>query len=60
MRTQFITRKQQAEALKISIRHLDNLTRAKILPVAKLGKLVRYNPEHVAEAITLNHAVQGR
>ena len=52
MKTQLLTRKEQADALKISVRHLINLENQNIVPVVRLGRLVRYCPEAVFGALT--------
>lgn len=48
---QLITRKEQADALKISVRHLINLENQKVIPSVRLGRLVRFSPEAVAQAL---------
>ena len=57
MKMQLLTRKEQADALKISVRHLINLENQNIVPVVRLGRVVRYCPEAVLEALTSSKRV---
>lgn len=53
-----LTRNEQAEALSISWRHLENLRKARLIPFVKLGRSIRYDPRKVAEAIERNLTVE--
>lgn len=42
-----LDKKEAARALKISLRHLDNLLRARAIEYMKIGRSVRLTPEAV-------------
>ena len=46
-----ITEKAQAELLGCSLRHLINLRNRRLVPFVRLGRLVRYHPDHVQKAL---------
>jgi excisionase family DNA binding protein len=50
-RKTYLTVREQAETMGISWRHLQNLTRQRLVPHIRLGRLVRYCPEDVDRAI---------
>ena len=49
--TQLLTLKEMAPKLAISWRGLQELTKRRLVPVVRLGRNVRYNPEAVAKAV---------
>jgi Helix-turn-helix domain len=51
MQAQLITEKELAGLTRCSVRHLINLRNRRLIPYVRLGKSVRYNPEHVKRAI---------
>jgi Helix-turn-helix domain len=52
IRERLLTESEQAELLTCSVRHLQNLRRAKLIPYVRLGpRLVRYDPTAVERAI---------
>lgn len=52
--TNLIKVQEQAKLLGISTRHLHDLTRRRLVPVVRLGRSIRYNPQAVATAIEKN------
>jgi excisionase family DNA binding protein len=46
------TAKEQAEELRISLRHLENLKAKRLIPFIRLGHSVRFDPEAVARALS--------
>ena len=45
---------EQAKILCISTRHLHDLTRQRLVPVVRLGRSIRYNPQEVSAALERN------
>ena len=56
---QFLTKRDVAGALKISMRTVENLTRKGVLSAVRLGKMVRYNPARL-EADMERFTVRGQ
>lgn len=54
------TRKEMAGKLGWSIRTLDRLTAAKILPVIVVGRLRMYRPDAVLSALAKNSTVEAK
>jgi len=52
--TKLITVREQAALLSVSTRHLHDLTRQRLVPVVRLGRSIRYNPQAVAAALERN------
>lgn len=50
----FITVREQANLLSISPRHLNDLTRQRLIPCFRIGRSIRYNPQAVAAALERN------
>ena len=48
---ELITEQEQAKLLHCSARHVWNLRKRRLIPVIKLGRSVRYDPEAVARAM---------
>ena len=48
----WLTKEQIAERFKCSIRTVTNLSRRKILPYYRLGRLIRYRAEECDEALS--------
>lgn len=54
------TRKEMAGKLGLSIRTLDRLTDAKIVPVIAVGRLRMYRPDAVLSALAKNSTVEAK
>jgi|GEM_PF-1664217 len=50
-RNPLITREELTAELKICLRHLDNLTRRRLIPHIRLGRAIRYDPTAVRKAL---------
>jgi hypothetical protein len=46
-----VTEKAQADILSISVHHLINLRKRRLVPYVRLGKSIRYDPNEVAKAV---------
>jgi len=46
-----VTHQQMADMLPCSRRHLDKMTKLRLVPVIKIGRHRRYNPENVMKAL---------
>ena len=49
--TELNTEKEQAEVMKISVRHLTHLRARRLIPFIRLGKSIRYDPVAVQRAL---------
>ena len=56
-----LTGKEQAEQMNVSLRHLLNLRKKKLIPYIRLGsRCVRYDPVAVHKALTAKLTVSAR
>lgn len=46
-----VTERTQARLLRVSLRHLINLRKRRLVPHVRLGRSVRYNPSEVEKAV---------
>lgn len=51
MTTLTVTHQQMADMLPCSRRHLDTMTKQRLVPVIKIGRHRRYNVENVMKAL---------